>query len=421
MRICVICKFFPPTKGGTETHTYTLVKYLREKGYQVCVIVQRPSKKELIARGYGVNEIDEMCRDELYLPEIPDVPIYNVCKQGIKGLIEIRRKINEIEKSGRIDVFDVHHLILLPSLLFKKSRVVLSIHMYDMLCSKLGFPTKYIPDYFTLDKRNIGFSLKKCVLKNKCVSLFDYMKWRIVRAYAIRKVDKFIEKHKDRCEVLMRTGVDPSKVVLIPYWIDADRIRRISFSYRTELRRKHSISDNEVVIGFVGRLVPYKNPVLVLEAFKIIANKFPHTKLVFIGDGPLRFELEKKVELYNLHNRVIFLGKLAHEDVLKALGMLDIVVHCQWYSNYGWALLESMAATKAIVVTNIAEDGNLFKDGYNVLIAEPNPEPVAAKLALLIKSPEMIKRLGENAFKTVKELHSLENISLYEQLFESLV
>ena len=64
MRICHICRSFPPLVGGTETHNYSLVKYLSEKGYDVDVIVIRDPIELLKKTGYSNDIIDEIQKKE---------------------------------------------------------------------------------------------------------------------------------------------------------------------------------------------------------------------------------------------------------------------------------------------------------------------------------------------------------------------
>ena len=131
MRICHICRGFPPFVGGTETHNYSLVKYLVEKGYAVDVIVIRPKIEELKSKGYPKDVIDEIQKKEFSLPGLENVRIYNIpYPRPIIGYYKIWKKVREIEKEkGKIDVIDVHtYPFAIP--FSKKRKIILSIHFW---------------------------------------------------------------------------------------------------------------------------------------------------------------------------------------------------------------------------------------------------------------------------------------------------
>ena len=151
MRICHICRSFPPLVGGTETHNYSLVKYLSEKGYDVDVIVVRAPIELLKTTGYSKNVIDKVQKTEYSLPELKNVRIYNIpYPKPIIGYYKIWKKVKEIEgKYGKLDIIDIHtHAFAIP--FSKKRKIILSLHFFELICPHPTWPRPCDP------------SLKKC-------------------------------------------------------------------------------------------------------------------------------------------------------------------------------------------------------------------------------------------------------------------
>ena len=79
-----------------------------------------------------------------------------------------------------------------------------------------------------------------------------------------------------------------------------------------------------------------------------------------------------------------------------------------------------MSTEKPIVATEVGGTMEILRDGYNALLAEPNPESVAARMRELIENPEIRRRIAKNALKTAREKHSMDNLLKYEELLTGL-
>jgi len=366
-------------------------------------------------KGYGTEIINEIKKEKSSLSKLKDIEIYNISSHGVKSLLEIRKKVKEIERDGKINVFDIHHYAYALPFIFEKRNIVLSLHFYELTCPFMGFPQKIMSDHFTLDPSNEYFSFNKCVLTKKCVSCWHYFKWRLMRSYVLRKVNKIVVKKNYLKELLQKNGVDSKKIYIIPYWIDADKI--YSGSNSKEIKQKLTeFNDSEVTFSFVGRLDPAKGPFLVLKAFKIIDKQLPDSKLLYLGDGPLLSSLRTFVKENKLRDRVIFTGRISHDEIVKYYSIPNIFIHAQRYSNYGWALLETMATKKPIIATDVGETSDILIDGFNALLSKPNPESLAMKMIELASNHRLASEIAVNALLTLKDKHGKRNLERYEML-----
>lgn len=393
MRVCHVTFGFPPTIGGTETHNYSLVRYLLKKGYDVHVVVLRApsvSKDEINKTAHTVNR---------------GIKVHDIFPKRFPfWIFQIRNKIKEMEKEGKIDVIDAHSMFFVLPFLFQKRKVLLSLHFLELNCARLtSFP------------RPCTYSFKKCW---RCCGVRMYLEWRIIRWLAVRKPIKFMVKYEHLKNLLVNSGIKKENIAVVPHWIDIELINKKAKSVGASIE---SIKSSDYVFAFFGRLAEEKGPDILLEAFAHLAKKKQNVKLMIIGDGPLRRDLEESCGKLNLKDKVIFLDAIPHENLFGYLSVTDTIVLPHRYFNYEWALLEAMCTDKPIIATNMVATTDILIDGYNALLALPNPKSLSSKMQEMLETPELGKKLAKNALETVKRKHSLKNLEYYEKLIKGLL
>jgi len=178
-----------------------------------------------------------------------------------------------------------------------------------------------------------------------------------------------------------------------------------------------------VKITFIGRLEDFKGPELLLDAIPIIIQRTSNVIFQFVGDGPKKISLLKKVKELNIEKYVSFLG--ARNDVDKILKDSDIYVASSPYENFSsLALFEAMSAGLAIVATDVGETKKLLEKKETMLLAKPTPESIAEQLLKLIQNPSLRQKLGRNARDLIVEEYSLLKLTkdqenLYIKVFKN--
>jgi len=117
-----------------------------------------------------------------------------------------------------------------------------------------------------------------------------------------------------------------------------DRIEGIKARKREEL----GISDSELVLLSLSRLSSEKNLDKLLHALPEVVEAYPTAKLIFVGDGPMRRELETLVGDMQLSRNVIFVGEVKNEDVKEYYQMADIYINASESETQGLTYLESI-------------------------------------------------------------------------------
>ena len=110
---------------------------------------------------------------------------------------------------------------------------------------------------------------------------------------------------------------------------------------RKEMRVKMNLDEN-FVVGHVGRFFPQKNHTFILDVFRAIHDKNPLAKLLLVGDGGLRHEIEKKILALDLKDSVILTGNVP--DVYNYMQAMDIFLFPSNYEGLPLVLIEAQAA-----------------------------------------------------------------------------
>lgn len=143
-------------------------------------------------------------------------------------------------------------------------------------------------------------------------------------SWAMREIGKSVDRTTYLGE-FTRSAIsprfkNPEKLLKIAPGIDTDH-----FAPRdaTELRRRHGLEEKAVIIS-VGRLVHRKGQDRLVEAMAEIVRKVPHAKLVFVGEGPHRKELDRLVAQHQLKDHVIFIGRINYQELPEYISMGDV-------------------------------------------------------------------------------------------------
>lgn len=132
--------------------------------------------------------------------------------------------------------------------------------------------------------------------------------------------------------------------------IDTDKFV-FSLDKREKYRRKLGIAENTVVIGHVGRMIPAKNHKFLLEIFAAYKQINRDSKLLLVGDGPLRDEIKKQSIDSDLEHDVIFVGAVSNpEDYISTM---DVFCFPSVYEGLPVSLVEAQTNGRICLASNV--------------------------------------------------------------------
>ena len=187
-----------------------------------------------------------------------------------------------------------------------------------------------------------------------------------------------------------------------------------------ELRRQWGIDDETVVFGFAGGLRGEKNLHLLLTAFSE-ATLPGDARLVLIGDGPDRAELEQLVENLGIRERVSFRGHTS--DISQVMPAFDVFVMSSRTEQTPNALLEAMACGLPVIATDVGDCAALVgASGASFIVGSNDRAGYAGALGRMAASKHLRAELGAlNRSRAVTEFSKMRMIQEYREVYEAAV
>ncbi len=214
-------------------------------------------------------------------------------------------------------------------------------------------------------------------------------KFRAVAALADKMV--FVSRHMVRSKAVLGTGAI-EKAVVIPNGVDVDSVRR-----RAAEPCEHEWLDDSAVTPLVlavGRLALQKNFANLLRAVAIARQSRP-LRLLLIGSGPLKSELEQEAEALGIRDAVEIMTPVSNP--MPFLARASVVALPSWWEGSSNVLLEALACGTAVVASRTAGNAEDVLDfgRYGLLVDPDDPEGMAA--ALLIQTGADVQLPGDRA------------------------
>jgi glycosyltransferase involved in cell wall biosynthesis len=237
--------------------------------------------------------------------------------------------------------------------------------------------------------------------------------YRFFDWFSERYVDRFIAVSEVLRETLLSSyRIQPDKVIKIYNGIELSEYSpngKAVSRQPSEVRREFGLAKNVLVIGAIGRMVWQKGFKYFIEAVPEIVLVVPEAMFLFVGDGPLRDELEVKSEKLKVADRLIFTG--FRTDIKEILSTIDLLVVPSLLEGFPMITLEAMAMAKPIIATNIDGITEQITDGVDGILVPPkDPSALAKAVITILNDNELAKTMGLAAREKVEQEFSVEKI-----------
>jgi len=208
---------------------------------------------------------------------------------------------------------------------------------------------------------------------------------------------------------IRRDGFSPDKITMIPNGVPipenvGDPV------VRQQVRAEFGLDENAPVVGTVGRMIGVKGYAFMLEALALARHSIPSLHWLQVGDGPDREKIMELAEKSGLSDSVSFAGK--RSDVPDLLESMDIWVMSSTHEGLPMALLEAMAAGKAIVATNVGGIPDVVEHEVSALLVSPrNPEDLRSAIVRVCDDGPLAKKLAGAARIRAKKDYGIEAVA----------
>lgn len=194
-------------------------------------------------------------------------------------------------------------------------------------------------------------------------------------------------------EIMKYYNIPDEKVVVIPNGVDLENFKPDKRK-RLEIRQKYNISEDEIVLIFVGHEFKRKGLTHLIKALP-----FVEAKLIIIGKKDLG-PYESLVKDSKVDDKIIFAGIVPKVEDYYAAS--DIFVFPTMYEAFSLVTLEAAASGLPILATKVNGTEELIRDGYNGFFIKRDPQNIAEKISVLIEDKKLLRNMGENARKTAE-------------------
>lgn len=207
------------------------------------------------------------------------------------------------------------------------------------------------------------------------------------------------------------------RVQVIPNGMDLSAYEKPARPARPEFE----FTADDRVIGAIGRLTQQKGMIHLVRALPALRETHPCARLLIVGDGSQRAELEAEAARLGVGGRVTFAG--TRDDIPDLLRLMDVFTLPSLWEGQPLVLIEAMAAGVPIVATDVGGDAEVLGGGkYGALIPAADPAALAAALRRVLDDPAASRRIAEEARAHVfAERTHTAMARKYEALFDALL
>ncbi len=185
-----------------------------------------------------------------------------------------------------------------------------------------------------------------------------------------------------------------------------------------QLKQKFGLTSNDICLGTIARLDPIKNHQMMLKAFKRVLQTKTNIKLIIVGDGEERANIQQTIEDLQLQDNVILTGYETKPQ--NHLAMMDIYLLPSFSEGTSMTLLEAMSISKPCVVTDAGGNPEIVEHGVTGFVTPNNNEEAYANmLSKLIDQPELQDMFAKASKKRFDKLFKISHmISAYQQIYK---
>ena len=359
MKIAILVSGFPPDRvGGMEIASYNIAKHLANKGHSIHIITSSYSDS-LNEDKFVVHPVG-MRKTKIIGPLFDQRNILPVIKEINPEIIHAQG-ISTSGISG-FTAFLIKKLLKIPYVVYGRGGDI--------------YP-------FNVEK-----ILVKAILNNanSVIALTEHMK-------------KEMQK------------ISAKEISVIPNGIDIDRFNDSSPKFSES-------SDTKII--FVGNLRLEKGLSYLIEAMRYITKKDINSRLLIVGEGPQKENLEKLVTKLNINDIVTFSGKVATEEVPVYLKNSDIFTLPSLQEGFPNVLLEAMASGLPVVATDVNGINEIIEDCKNGFLVRPqNSKEIAEKILLLLEDNELRKRISKQNMKKASKYSWKQTVQMLENVYNN--
>lgn len=371
--ILIATGIFPPDIGGPATYSKLLLKELPKRNFNV----------SLLSFSHFRDKYPKIISHFLYF--------LNILKLG--------RKVEIIYVQ---DPVSVGLPVALANIFLNKKMILKVVGDYAWEQGSQRFGVKDFLDDFSVKYNDYSWPVK--ILKK-------------IQLFSARRAKNIVVPSNYLKKIVSNWGVNPDKIKVIYNAFDGINC---DFS-KEKARRELKLDFDDKIIISSGRLVPWKGFDVLIKAFKNFNDKCSKSKLLIAGEGGERENLLNLIKDLKLENKVILLGRLDRNLLMKYLKTSDLFVLNTSYEGFSHQLLEVMALGLPLLTTRVGGNVELVTDRENGLFFDFNDLDKITELMFEFFSDSVLRyKLSENSKKRIEDFTEYKMLDNLNNFLRSL-
>ncbi|WP_028575384.1 TIGR04063 family PEP-CTERM/XrtA system glycosyltransferase [Desulfonatronovibrio hydrogenovorans] len=414
MKILHILDHSLPLHSGYTFRSQNIFRSQKNRGWEPVVLTspkheqswQGPYKDKEVINGFTYYRTGPV-EKKGFLPVVPEVMMVRTLKKVLQRVIEIEQ----------------------PDFIHAHSPFINAMSALDV-GRQLGIPVAYEIRAFWEDAAVDHGSYKEGSWKYRLVR---FMETRVCkRAGHVFVLCNGLKKD------LVQRGIDPSRITPVFNGIDPFDFKPVPPD--GDFRDKYGLNDKRI-LGFIGSFYRYEGLDLLIKSFAELSRNNPDLVLLLVGGGEMEAELRQLVASLDetfaghhgppgterLSSRVLFPGRIPHEQVPGVYSLMDILV----YPRYRMRLtdlvtplkpLEAMAMGKALVASDVGGHRELIRDRETGILFKAGDEnDLTRALEVLLNDEDKRQSIQDHASEWVRNNHAWEKTtSVYDKVYSDL-
>jgi glycosyltransferase involved in cell wall biosynthesis len=237
-----------------------------------------------------------------------------------------------------------------------------------------------------------------------------------IERFNIRRADKIITVTLRLKELLQSDyGIKSERITVIRNGANTDLFKPMDVA---RARDKLNLSQNHNYVCFTGHLIEWQGLKYLIRSVPQILKQCPETRLLIVGDGPMKGELIEDAEKVGVSDKVTFTGPVPYLEVPIYINASDVCVipseKNMRHDRCGGSPLkvnEYMACGKPLVASRLSGLEVIEDSTLGILVKPNDPAELAEAIVKLINAPELRQQMGENGRRYIVDNHSWESVA----------
>lgn len=381
--------FYSPHPGlnlsapsGSGTHMREVISAMKEIGCEVETLIIGGEEIKGPRESKIQSKVSIKARVRKLIP--------GIVWESIKDFRLLRRdKVNRKLLSNKIQSFQ-------PDLIYERG--------YYLMNSGVRIAKEFDIAHFL--EMNAPFVIEQRQLVGK--TLFNKYAEKIEKEQLAKADKTFVVTSALKNYFVEYYGINPNKIFVTPNAINPQYLIQRPSSHNDIGSHKLGFYENDIVIGFIGSILPYHRVDRLLLAYSKAINELENSnmRLLIVGGGEQLEQLMKLAKELKINKLTVFTGNVLPENVGLYLELMDICVipNANWYMS-PIKLFEYAIAGKAIISIKSSAVSDVLEENENCLLFE-NTEELTKRFVEITRNKEIVKELGINAKSLVLNHHT---------------